>query len=257
MTYSWNTNFENYPTNSDRGLTMGVATRSIKAAFEERFEQEHNLDYSSSAICSHKVGECSVCGVKGSGVSDGNQDALFRVDSILYRDTGSVAQKASVGSHQDLEGRSDDDHTQYFEVDGSDDIDFSLDVPQIIGLPTGRLQSPVNEAAVLSRGEHDISSGGEAAHADDIFDASNMYVGSSRIEFGSDTFNASYISENITIAGGYAEKRFSNIAANFVVESSSVDVTVFASKTDHDDFISNIRLKGSDDTITIAYWEWN
>jgi len=119
MTYTWNSNFDAFPSGSDFGSVSGRVIRETKAAFYERFIVEHDLTEGASPTATHLPGKTSIVGFGDA------QDELFRTqtpqtlfwqyeDEYLYAyDEDSNPFTVATFKHSGLVGRSDDDHTQY------------------------------------------------------------------------------------------------------------------------------------------------
>jgi len=175
MTYNWNTQFEAQPSGGDFAYTMGSGLRDTKAAFKERIEVEHTFDESSSAIIGHKPGECSIVNVvDGMPVSFLKQGALHLDSSakVLYYDTGTAVSPMFTYDHTQLEGLSDDDHTQYFKIDGSDTVTGTVSIDDIEGIGSN---SPPDEDEALTYEVHiNVGYESDADHVDGILDAKNV-----------------------------------------------------------------------------------
>lgn len=165
MTYNWSSQFEGYPTDSDFGSVMGQTIRDTKAAFKERLEVEHNVDETASAVVTHKVGECTIVKIydEDTPVSLLVDGAVSAKDGVLYRDNGSSVEKMGIGSHLNMGGTGDDDHTQYFKNNGVDTIEGNFDVPDIVDLDVS--ESPADNQVLSKSHETQDSASGGARHA--------------------------------------------------------------------------------------------
>jgi len=177
MTYTWDEDFEAYPSGGLTGNTMGEALRRIRAAFFERIDVEHSINeglLSSSAgahVLPFQVVEFLEDGE--TSASHGVDGALQFVDGVLYRDDGSSMTaliEADHGALTNLDAA--DAHSIYLPVTGSF-IQNEFTLPAIVGLPT-TYGTPTDDDA-LSRGQHlveDVSGG--ANHDDDLLGQSDL-----------------------------------------------------------------------------------
>lgn len=251
MTYVWSSSFEGFPGPSNFGNTMGRALRRVKGAFEERFEVEHVLDYSSNAHCVHRSGECTVV-LLDSNSAQFVDGGLQYEDSKLYKeDAQGNLEPITTGDHQTLIGTDDNDHPQYWKIDGTDKVDFDLEVDEITNLPT-TYSSSLPDGQVLSRGQH-IGSGSPDGnkHPETVFDTSEFIPTP-----GYDVFKHTEITDNLNYSGTEVEVRLDDYCSLPSIAGASGAILA-ASEVDNDDYVASFRVLvstgDSDGSLDITY----
>ena len=162
----WTSQFENFPTGSDQGLTTADAIREKKEAFQERMEEEHTFDEATSPEMTHRVGYVTAVEITDTPGSQGYDNGLQWDESTLYRDNGISRDAVLTKDHAQLGGLADNDHTQYYLLAG-DELLVDLTVGKVTGLPETHGGGEV-DGSVMSIGAHEAAHGsGGADHDND------------------------------------------------------------------------------------------
>lgn len=251
MDFIWNSAFEGFPSNSDFGSIMGAVTRDTKAAFEERFSVEHNLDYSSDANCTHKEGECTVVVVgEDAKVPKQVDGGVHHKNGVLFRESASGAmESAAAGDHASMQNKSPDHHPQYFRIDGTDSLNFELTVDSLENLPT-EYDGGESNNQVLSRGQH-IGTGDPdgTKHTLDSFNFDDHVQ-----TIGVDILKHTHVDdESVSLSGGSAEVRLQDYCSMPLCTAGPDEVALRASEVDNDDYVASFMLEGSDGIYTLDY----
>lgn len=181
----WSTQFEANPSGSDFGYSMGSGLRDTKSEFKTRMQQEHTFDESASATMSHIAGECQVVGISDGGVTDSDVPHALEYDpdsKVLYRNTGGSLEPANTVkkdedtfSHGDLQGLGDDDHPQYFLVDGSEELNNAWKISAGYAIVNVDSQeNPATNTEVMTQAHLNDSPSGGMKHPDDIVNLDNV-----------------------------------------------------------------------------------
>jgi len=242
MIHNWTSQFEGYPTETDRGSVTNLAQRNIKEAFGERFSGDHYLDELVGAECYHLLGKCTVVEIVDETPSTNLVEGAVQYYGGLYYDNGVTMDGASAGDHATLINRDAADHPQYIERD--DPAGF-VEVTGPISFGTSDKLSGMQETYVgpdtkeaISRGQHlGVSDDGGSKHLDDAL----VLVNGDRIGYGK--LKIASTDYNFNIGAARVNCNFGDFCfMPFVTGCPSATITPLLSFVDSDDYIGRLRL---------------
>jgi len=255
MIHTWTSQFEGYPTETDRGSVTNLAQRNIKEAFWERFSEDHYLDPLVGAECYHLPGKSTVVEIVDETPSTNLVEGAVQHYGGLYYDNGITMDGASAGDHAALINRDAADHPQYIERD--DPAGF-VEVTGPISFGTSDKLSGMQETYVgpdtkeaISRGQHlGVSDDGGSKHLDDSF---KMGEGE---RLGYEKFNIldGTVSHDVNSAA-YVEFAFADCCFLPMV-TAGVAVHLGAVNTDSDDYVGRFSCEavGAGGTLAFKYY---
>lgn len=252
MTHNWTSQFEAYPAAMDFGSVTNLALRKIKAAFGERFSEDHYLDELVGAECYHLLGKCTVVEVVDEAPSTNLIEGAVQQYGGLYYDNGVTMDGATPGDHSDLINADAVDHPQYIERDAvagfvevTGAINFS-GVNELTGMQETFAAPDSKEA--MSRGQHiGVAGAGGSKHLDDSFE---MPIGSS---FGYGQFDVlnSTVSHDVVV-DNYVNFAFVDYCFLPMVTSGQL-IWLGCNRVDSDDYIGRFSCEAVDGAHTAAF----
>lgn len=244
MIHTWTSQFEGYPTESDRGSVTNLAQRNIKEAFGERFSENHYLDPLVGAECYHLLGKSTVVEIVDETPSTNLVEGGVQHYGGLFYDNGITMDGASAGDHTTLINREASDHPQYIERDAiagfveiTGPISFGTS-DKLSGMQTTYATPNTKEA--ISRGQHlGVAGAGGSKHLDEML----VLAGGDKIGYGKLKIASTNYDFNITgdwISCNFADFCFMPLA---IVSPSDATVLQLALSTvDSDDYVGRIAL---------------
>ncbi len=253
MIHTWTSQFEGYPTESDRGSVTNLAQRNIKEAFGERFSEGHYLDPLVGAECYHLLGKSTVVEIVDETQSTNLVEGAIQHYGGLFYDNGITMDGASAGDHTTLINRDASDHPQYIERDavaGFIEITGALDFGvenKLSGMAT-TYGVPVSGEAI-SRGQHlGVAGAGGSKHLDEtLVLASGDKIGYGKLKVASTNYD-------FNIGDGWVFCNFADSCFMPLAIVSPSDTTILElalSTVDSDDYVGRIALATAGGTVGV------